>query len=136
MTEPTLREVVAYFGHDYDIDGRQEWHSLNCLYRKTWPMGGNDNPGCVQARAALAATPPPPTECGICGHYSAAGVEVHEACLAATPPPLDRDALARAVLVAAQEEGRRTDDRFEWYGSADEMAEGILRALTPTGDET
>ncbi len=40
------------------------------------------------------------------------------------------DQLARAILVAALEYDRRpTNDGFEWYGSADEMAEGILSAL-------
>lgn len=45
--------VIRMFGHEYDVDGRQEWHSLNCIYRKTWSMGGEDEPQCVAARAAL-----------------------------------------------------------------------------------
>lgn len=49
---------------------------------------------------------------------------------------IERDRLARAILVAAMEEDRRpTSDGFEWYGSADEMADAIIRALdSTTGD--
>lgn len=50
-----LTALLRHFGHEYEVDGRQEWHSLNCIYRKTWPMGGGDEPGCIAARAALAA---------------------------------------------------------------------------------
>lgn len=48
---------------------------------------------------------------------------------------LNSEQLAQAVLVAAREGGRRpASDRFEWYGSADEMAEGILAALAAEPD--
>jgi hypothetical protein len=41
---------------------------------------------------------------------------------------LDVGRLAKAILRAADEDDRRrTDDMFEWFASADEMAEGIAR---------
>ncbi len=51
---------------------------------------------------ANAAAPPAldPVKCAICNDYSAAGVEVHEACLA-TPPALDVEAWAEARTLAA-----------------------------------
>ena len=47
-----------------------------------------------------------------------------------------RDDLARAILRAAHEDDRRRlDDGFEWYDSAQNMADAILRALaTRTAD--
>jgi hypothetical protein len=48
-----VRHVVGLTGHEYDIDGRQEWHSGNCLYRKMWAMGLDDEPYCIAARALL-----------------------------------------------------------------------------------
>jgi hypothetical protein len=51
-----LQRALRAFGHDYDIDGKQEWHLVNCSYRKLWPMGIEDDADCAAARAALAAT--------------------------------------------------------------------------------
>jgi hypothetical protein len=52
-----LREALLMFGHEYDVDGRMEWHSYNCTYRKTWPMFDGDTSmderQCIAARAAL-----------------------------------------------------------------------------------
>jgi hypothetical protein len=48
-----ITEAMAFFGREYDVDGRMEWHSRNCIYRKTWAMGGNDEPGCAAVRAIV-----------------------------------------------------------------------------------
>lgn len=48
-----LREALLMFGHEYDVDGRNEWHSFNCTYRKTWAMGGDDDASCIAVREAL-----------------------------------------------------------------------------------
>lgn len=48
-----LRKAVLMFGHEYDVDGRSEWHSFNCTYRKTWAMGGDDDASCIAVREAL-----------------------------------------------------------------------------------
>lgn len=42
---------------------------------------------------------------------------------------ITHERLAKAILYASKEGLRHTDDRFEWYGSANEMAEGIIEAL-------
>jgi hypothetical protein len=47
------------------------------------------------------------------------------------PDELTRERLADAILVAAYENDRRPPgDGFEWYGSANDMADGILAALS------
>lgn len=44
---------------------------------------------------------------------------------------LDAKMLARAILRAAKEDGRRSvDEGFDWYGSASEMAAAILAAIS------
>lgn len=63
MTDPAptadeaLRAALLNFLNEYEVDGRRELHDSNCLYRKLWAMGGEDEPRCVQARAALASQP-------------------------------------------------------------------------------
>lgn len=62
--EDRLREALLMFGHEYEVDGRMEWHSLNCTYRKTWAMYDEDDharfddAACIAARAALAGEAP------------------------------------------------------------------------------
>lgn len=49
-----LTNIVKMFGTEYDVDGRMEWHSYNCIYRKTWAMDGmTDEPQCIAVRFAL-----------------------------------------------------------------------------------
>jgi hypothetical protein len=48
-----LREALLMFLSEYEVDGRRELHSLNCLWRKMWVLGGEDEPQCIAARAAL-----------------------------------------------------------------------------------
>ncbi len=54
---PKLREALRSVGDTYEVDGRHEWHDRDCIYRKTWPMGGEDEPWCVKVRALLASKP-------------------------------------------------------------------------------
>jgi len=52
-SEP-LDALLPWIASQYEVHGRTEWHLLNCIYRKTWPMGGEDEPGCIALRAALS----------------------------------------------------------------------------------
>ncbi len=54
---PKLREALRSVGDIYEVDGRHEWHDRDCIYRKTWPMGGEDEPWCIKVRALLASKP-------------------------------------------------------------------------------
>jgi len=62
-----VERLLSHFGHEYDMDGRQEWHSYNCGYRKTWamydtpPNDNDDDAACVAARAALSGESGEPT---------------------------------------------------------------------------
>lgn len=48
-----LADLLRASGGMYRVDGRDEWHADYCSWRKTWAIGGDDEPLCVNVRMAL-----------------------------------------------------------------------------------